>query len=397
MFRGINTPWQDILSEGYRDVRQVQHLFHFSKSELSALLKVQRTFPFFTNPYYLSLIDTDDPKDPIRMMSIPNLAEASAGGSFDTSGEKENTVLTGLQHKYPETALVLSTNQCAMYCRFCFRKRMIGLSKGETPGHITEIASYIRAHEEISSVLISGGDAFMNSNETIRFYLESLSGIPHLDLIRFGTRTPVVLPQRITSDLELLSILGKYCKEKRIYVVTQFNHPREVTKESAAAVDHLMALGIPVRNQTVLLRGINDDPEILGLLLKRLTAIGVQPYYVFQCRPVRGVKGRFQVPLPKGADIVQAAASRQNGLGKSFRYALSHEEGKIEILGRIDGRNMMFRYHQAKSPKNADRSSRGRSKRISAGSEFLSVKRAPLSAVFLPIAGPFLFFIAQCP
>lgn len=350
MFRGINTPWQDILSEGYRDVRQVQHLFHFSKSELSALLKVQRTFPFFTNPYYLSLIDTDDPKDPIRMMSIPNLAEASAGGSFDTSGEKENTVLTGLQHKYPETALVLSTNQCAMYCRFCFRKRMIGLSKGETPGHITEIASYIRAHEEISSVLISGGDAFMNSNETIRFYLESLSGIPHLDLIRFGTRTPVVLPQRITSDLELLSILGKYCKEKRIYVVTQFNHPREVTKESAAAVDHLMALGIPVRNQTVLLRGINDDPEILGLLLKRLTAIGVQPYYVFQCRPVRGVKGRFQVPLPKGADIVQAAASRQNGLGKSFRYALSHEEGKIEILGRIDGRNMMFRYHQAKSP-----------------------------------------------
>ena len=341
--------WKTLISQGYSDIRDLQGTFHLSDEDVLALREVQQTFPMFVNPYYLSLIDPDDPKDPIRKMSIPDVLEADRSGSLDTSGEQSNTVMTGLQHKYHATALILSTNQCAMYCRHCFRRRMVGLNEDEVSRHLDEMFSYIREHEEISNVLISGGDAFMNSNDTIRRYLDGLCDIAHLDLIRFGTRTPVTLPQRITGDDELLGILGEYAGRKRIYVVTQFNHPREITKESTDAVDRLLRLGIPVRNQTVLLRGVNDDARTLGTLLRQLTTIGVIPYYVFQCRPVAGVVNRFQVPMREGYRIVEQAKNMQNGQGKCFRFVLSHVTGKIEILGPAQGGDMLFKYHQAKA------------------------------------------------
>lgn len=266
-------------------------------------------------------------------------------------------LLTFQQHKYNETVLLLSTNQCAMYCRHCFRKRLVGLTEDEICSKIGEITSYILKHPEINNVLISGGDAFMNSNETISRYLSALCSIPHLDFIRFGTRTPVVLPQRITSDSELTDLLRIYSQKKKIYVVTQFNHPKEITYESTAAVEALLTNGIPVRNQTVLLKGVNDDSSVLGQLLRQLTSIGVLPYYVFQCRPVTGVMNHFQVPLRRGYRIVQDASQMQNGQGKSFRFMMSHVSGKIEILGPLDGdhENMLFKYHQAKDPADAGR------------------------------------------
>lgn len=341
--------WKTLISQGHSDIRDLQGTFGLSDEDVSVVREIQRTFPMFVNPYYLSLIDPNDPEDPIRKMSIPDVSEVDQSGSLDTSGEQSNTVMVGLQHKYRETALILSTNQCAMYCRHCFRRRMVGLDEDETSRHLDGMFSYIREHEEISNVLISGGDAFMNSNDTIRRYLDGLCGIAHLDLIRLGTRTPVTLPQRITADDELLGILEEYSGRKKLYVVTQFNHPREVTPESTDAVDRLLRLGIPVRNQAVLLRGVNDDARTLGALLRELTAIGVIPYYVFQCRPVAGVIHRFQVPLSEGYRIVEQAKDMQSGQGKCFRFVLSHVTGKIEILGPIQGEGMLFKYHQAKA------------------------------------------------
>lgn len=347
--------WHTLLAEGYDRVEKLQECIPFSRGEIPLLQGIQEQFPVFVNPYYLSLIDREDPEDPIRKMSVPGLQELSRTGSFDTSGEQSNTVMAGLQHKYRETALILSTNRCAMYCRHCFRKRLVGLSEEEICDRIGDITAYIQEHTGISNVLISGGDAFMNSNETIRRYLSALCDIPHLDLIRFGTRTPVVLPQRITSDPELTDLLKHYGQKKRIYVVTQFNHPKEITPEAAACVSLLLSIGIPVRNQTVLLRGVNDDIQTMGLLMKKLTGIGVIPYYVFQCRPVIGVMDHFQVPLLKGYEIVQGAMRLQNGQGKSFRYMLSHVTGKIEILGTLEDGRMLFKYHQAKDPADAGR------------------------------------------
>lgn len=347
--------WESLLAKGHHDIETLRSMFDFSDNEIQSLKKIQDQFPIFINPYYLSLIDLKDPEDPIRKMSIPGVYELNRSGSFDTSGEQSNTVLPGLQHKYKETALILSTNQCAMYCRHCFRKRLVGASEEEICGQLGSIASYIREHPEISNVLVSGGDAFMNSNDTIAQYLQVLSDIPHLDFIRFGTRVPVVLPQRITSDEELSDIFKEYSPKKKIYVVTQFNHPREVTAESAAAIGKLLSIGIPVRNQTVLLKGVNDDSHVMGQLMRQLTAIGIIPYYIFQCRPVTGVMNHFQVPLKKGFQIVQDAMQMQNGQGKSFRFMLSHVSGKVEILGMIDEQRMLFKYHQAKAPSDAGR------------------------------------------
>ena len=349
------TDWKELLDNGYDDVRELAGRLHITEEELPALCKIQDMFPMFVNPYYLSLVDENDPEDPVRKLCIPADAELKAGGEMDTSGEHDNTVMTGMQHKYDATVLILSTNQCAMYCRHCFRKRLVGLSGDEIAEYISDMAQYVREHKEINNVLVSGGDAFLNSNGTIRKYLEEFSGIEHLNLLRFGSRTPVVLPQRITTDLELVDMLTEYGKKIQIYVVTQFNHPNELTSEAREAVHTLMRAGIVVKNQTVLLKGVNDRPEVLGKLLQETTAMGIIPYYVFQCRPVTGVHSQFQVPLHEAYRVVEGAKQMQSGQGKCFRYVLSHVTGKIEILGETGDGNMLFKYHQAKYEKDRGR------------------------------------------
>ncbi len=347
--------WKKTLQQNYQNGDDVKDFLHLSEEEAQVMNKISEEYPMFTNSYYLSLVDPADPNDPIRKMSIPSAWELEVGGDEDTSGEGSNTVLPGMQHKYSQTALILSTSQCSMYCRHCFRKRMVGLTDDEIAKHLDEMVQYVQAHPEINNILISGGDAFLNSNERIAEYLEKFSCLPQLDFIRFGTRTPVVLPQRITEDPELLNILAHYSEKKQLYVVTQFNHPREVTPEAIAAVKTLMKLGIVVKNQTVLLKEINDDPAVLGELLSRLSACGVVPYYVFQCRPVRGVLNHFQVPFERGFEIVDQARSMQNGQGKCIRYAMSHPTGKIEIIGKAPNGQMVFKYHQAKHAEDANR------------------------------------------
>jgi len=332
-------------------VKQLLKHANLSPNEARRLEEIVQVHPMRISPYYLSLVDWNDPDDPIRRMAVPSDEELNLEGFYDTSGEAENTKVHGLQHKYSETALILVTNRCAMYCRHCFRKRLVGLQTEEILRHFEEAADYIAEHKEINNVLISGGDPLVLKNEIIERFLEKLEKIDHIDFIRIGSRVPVTLPERL-SDKKLQAIFRKYSRSnKRLYVVTHFNHPREITPQSTQAVSNLLKAGVLVSNQTVLLRGVNDNPHTLATLMNKLVSIGVAPYYVFQCRPVKRVKHHFQIPICEGVRIVEKAKAKCSGLGKRFKYIMSHKTGKIEIIGAMDG-EIYFKYHEAKDREN---------------------------------------------
>jgi lysine 2,3-aminomutase len=319
--------------------------------EEEKLKQVIQIHPMRISPYYMSLINWGDPHDPMKKIAVPSFEELNPEGFYDTSGEAENTKMPGLQHKYAETALILATNRCATYCRHCFRKRLVGLPSEEILKRFEDAADYIAQHEEINNVLISGGDPLVLKNEIIERFLEVLTKIDHLRFIRFGSRTPVTLPSRF-ADPKILALFKKYSRiDKRLYVVTQFNHPREITPQSISAVSNLIESGVLLSNQTVLLRGVNDDPETLASLMNSLVSIGVTPYYVFQCRPVKRVKHHFQVPICEGVRIVEKAKANCNGHSKRFKYVMSHKTGKIEILGIMNG-DIYFKCHEAKDRAN---------------------------------------------
>ena len=340
-----------VLEKSISSVEELANYLDLSSNEKEQLEQVVQIHPMRVSPYYLSLINWNDPHDPLRKMVVPSVEELNLEGFYDTSGEAENTKMPGLQHKYAETALILATNRCATYCRYCFRKRLVGLPTEEIVKRFEDAAEYVEKHREINNVLISGGDPLVLSNEVLERFLEKLTKIEHLSYIRFGSKTPVTLPSRL-SDPELLALFKKYSHmDKRLYVVTQFNHPREITPQSVSAVSNLINAGVLLSNQTVLLRGVNDDPDTLATLMERLVSIGVAPYYVFQCRPVKRVKSHFQVPICEGVRILEKAKANCNGHSKRFKYAMSHKTGKIEILGIIDG-EIYFKYHQAKDRKN---------------------------------------------
>ena len=337
---------------GFRTLEEVERAFgvKIPPSEKEKLKEVVEKHPMFIPDYYAKLIDWEDPNDPVKNIIFPNLDELDVSGSYDTSGEKENTVLTGLQHKYRETALLLVTNRCAGYCRHCFRKRLVGIPTDETLKLFDKAVEYIKEHPEITNVLISGGDPLVLPTEVIGYFLEELSKVPHLKFIRFGSRVPVFYPMRIYEDKELLKLFSEYSTpERRVYLVTHFNHPKEVTEEARRAVDALIRSGVPVSNQTVLLKGVNDDPQTLATLMKEITSAGVIPYYVFQCRPVKRVKSHFQLPLKEGYEVVEKAKQQLDGHAKRFKYIMSHKTGKIEIVGVI-GDYIFLKYHQAKEP-----------------------------------------------
>jgi lysine 2,3-aminomutase len=344
-------PEHEELENIISSVEKVAHKLGLSPDETEQMKQVAEIHPMSISPYYLSLIDCNDPNDPIRKMAVPSREELNPEGVYDTSGEAENTKMPGLQHKYAETALILSTNRCAVYCRHCFRKRLVGLPTEEIVKRFEDAAEYIENHTEINNVLVSGGDPLVLSNEVIETFLKLLTRIDHVSFIRFGSRAPVTLPSRF-SDPKLLALFKKYSQmDKRVYVVTQFNHPREITVQSVSAVNKVLNAGVLMSNQTVLLKGVNDNPETLATLMGKLVSIGVAPYYVFQCRPVKRVKSHFQVPICEGVRIVEKAKAKCNGHSKRFKYAMSHRTGKIEILGIMNG-EIYFKYHEAKDREN---------------------------------------------
>ncbi|MFH1675803.1 MAG: KamA family radical SAM protein [bacterium] len=328
------------------DLNEVHQL---SYEERENLERVALKFGFLANSYYLSLINWDDPDDPIRKMIIPDLQELDGDGSFDASQESKVTVRRGIEHKYERTALILSTRACGSICRFCFRKRLFIKGNSEIAIDLTEAFEYIRDHSEISNVLITGGDSLMLPTGRIARILVQLRAIPHVKSIRFGTRLLAINPFRIIDDPSLLELFRKYSyPDARIYIVNHFNHPREITDHSIEAVRRLIANGLVLLNQTPLLNGINDDPDILAELFTKLSHIGVAPYYIFQCRPTVG-NGHFKVPFKRGIDIIEGARKQVSGLAKRARYVGSHATGKIEIIG-YDAEHMYFKYLQSKDP-----------------------------------------------
>jgi KamA family protein len=355
MEASVELRWQDELNNNVTTLQELKEYIDLDDAEEKKLQKVIHEHPMSIPRYYLSLINPVDPNDPIRKMAVPAPEELDLDGSYDTSGERKNTKFPGLQHKYVNTVLLLAANVCSMYCRHCFRKRMVGLTNDEIMGRFHEAYTYIAGKPEVNNVLISGGDSLILPTHVLGRFLAELSRLPHLDYIRFGSRMAVTFPERILNDPELLELFRAYSKKnKRIYLHTQFNHPREITPQAIEAVDRVIRSGVVINNQTVLLRDVNDTSEVLADLQRKLVRIGVNPYYVFQCRPVKRVKNHFQVPLVEGYRIVARARGMLDGLSKRFRYAMSHESGKIEILG-ILGDEMFFKYQQARAPQDASK------------------------------------------
>jgi len=315
---------------------------------------VSEMFSFRANDYYLSLIDFTDPKDPIARIVIPDSEELKEWTGLDASHEDLYTKVPGLQHKYTSTAVLLVSNVCGGFCRFCFRKRLFLDENEEVAVDLTEAYDYIRRHPSITNVLLSGGDPFMLSTKRLGEIIRTLREIEHVQIIRIGTKIPAFNPFRITEDPGLLDLIRTYStRDKRIYVMTQFNHPRELTQEAIKALDLLSAAGAVTANQTPLIRGVNDDPDTLAYLFRKLSFVGVAPYYVFQCRPVHG-NFAYAVPVELSFEIFREAKRFVSGLGKRAKLIMSHVTGKIEIIGKSEGYTY-FKYHQAVDQRDASR------------------------------------------
>ena len=261
-------------------------------------------------PYYISLIDPDDPHDPVRRQAIPTAAELcqSPADLLDPLHEDADSPAPGLTHRYPDRVLLLITDQCSMYCRHCTRRRFAGQKDAGLPVDQIDLAiDYIAAHPEVRDVLLSGGDALLVSDERLEYIIGRLRAIPHVEIVRIGSRTPVVLPQRITP--ELCNMLKKY---HPVWLNTHFNHPNEITAESAAACARLADAGVPLGNQSVLLAGVNDCVHVMKKLVNELVRIRVRPYYIYQCDLSMGLE-HFRTPVSKGIEIIEALRGHTSG------------------------------------------------------------------------------------
>jgi len=327
-------------------ISRLDKISGLSESERSELRDVCRHHAFRANDYYLSLINWDDPGDPVRRIIIPDRAELEPWGCLDASNEKLYTKVPGLEHKYEHTAVLLVNNVCGGYCRFCFRKRIFMDNNDEAARDISEGLKYIRAHRELNNILVTGGDPLVLSTKKLENIISRLREIDHVRIIRIGTKMPAFNPFRIINDPSLLEMLETYSTlEKKIYVMVHFNHPRELTESAVLALHLILKAGIVTANQTPMIRGINDSPEVLGALFDRLSFIGVPPYYVFQCRPTQGNR-HLTVPVERAYEIHEQAKMRGSGLAKRSRFTMSHSLGKIEVLGLTE-ENIIFKFHRA--------------------------------------------------
>lgn len=325
-----------------------------SLAERQDLSEVVAKYPLKCTHYYFNLIDLSDPNDPLARIVLPHTDELKEWewGALDPSNEKAYTVLEGLQHKYDSTVLLLASNVCAGLCRYCFRKRLfLDGGRPEVLRDIDGAIRYIRLHTEITNVILSGGDALMLSTAKLKEWIRRLREIPHVQIIRLGTKVPAYFPQRITSDPELLELIARYSTpEKKIYIMAHFDHPRELTEEALEACHQLIRAGAIVVNQTPLIRGVNDDPQVLADLFRKLSFVGVAPYYVFQCRPTVGNRP-YAVPIEEGYQIFETARGLCSGLAKRARFTMSHELGKIEIVALTE-EYIVFKFHRAADNRN---------------------------------------------
>ncbi len=302
--------WKWQLANRITTAEELEKLIRLSPAEKSDIAQSLSLFRMAITPYYASLMDKEDPHCPIRMQMIPSAAER-VRGEFDLEdplGEIKYNPAPNVVRRYPDRALLLVTMQCAAYCRHCTRRRVVGSTDCTISSEQLQVAlDYIERTTEIRDVLISGGDPFILPTSVLEKIIAKVRAIKHVEIIRIGTRVPVVLPMRI--DKELTDMLKKY---HPIWVNTHFNHPKELTPEAAEACQALVDAGIPVGNQTVLLKGINDDAEILKKLFLGLVKARVRPYYLFQCDLSVGIS-HFRTPVEKGIEIMHSLTSSISG------------------------------------------------------------------------------------
>jgi lysine 2,3-aminomutase len=323
--------WQS--QNAIRSVRQLRHLLPFSPQELEAIGELEAEYKLAIPPYYFSLINPDDPDDPIRLQSVTSGREAVSSSGYeleDPLEEDKDSPVPGLTHRYPDRVLLVTTHVCTMYCRFCTRKRATMVRGGwdAISRNDERMIEYVRDHPQIRDVIVSGGDPLTLPAAKLKFFLDSLREIPHVDVIRIGTRVPVTLPQRLY-DQSLIDLLAS---AEKVWIQTHFNHPREVTPEAARVCKALLAAGMPINNHTVLLKGVNDDLETMRRLLRALLRIKVRPYYLFHCDPVIGA-GHFRTSVWKGLEIMEGLRGHLSGLGiPTYVVDSPHGGGKIPLM-----------------------------------------------------------------
>ncbi len=363
--------WKDVTKEKWNDwhwqvanriisIDDLSQVVNLTENEIKGVEKCLKSLRMAITPYYAILMDPDNPDCPIRRQAIPTVQELKKGpyDMTDPLYEDVDSPVRGLTHRYPNRVLFLITDQCAMYCRHCTRRRLAGATdKSRSKDDIESAISYIRRTPAIDDVILSGGDALLLLDDELESIIERLRTISHVKIVRIGTRVPVTMPQRITD--ELLNMLKKY---HPIWLNTQFNHPKEITSDSLQAVQKIADAGIPIGNQSVLLRGINDCPYIMRGLVQRLIEARVRPYYIYQCDLSNGIE-HFRTSVNKGIEIIELLRGHTSGLavptyvldapgggGKISlgpQYMISHLGTKV-ILRNYEG--MIASYAEPKEP-----------------------------------------------
>lgn len=361
-------PWKGVPLEKWNDWKwQISHriftlerlrsIIYLTSTEAEAIRLCQRRFPMAITPYFSSLLDPFNPRCPVWLQCIPTKKEliVSKNDMLDPCGEDRDTVVPNLVHRYPDRVLLLATTRCAVYCRYCTRRRLVGRREVDITGeNLDFIYSYLRRNKKIRDVLISGGDPFLLEDSRLESILRGLRAIRHIEIVRIGTRVPVTLPMRITESL--VAMLQRY---HPLFVSIHFTHPKEITPEVRKACDLLADAGIPLGSQTVLPKGINDRPSIIKSLVHELLKIRVRPYYLYQCDPAMGID-HFKTPISRGIEIIQSLRGITTGYavptyvidapgggGKipvGPNYVLSYENGEMTLrnyLGEI------YHYHEA--------------------------------------------------
>ncbi len=321
--------WRWQMKNRIRNVPQLVNVFPSLRGQ-AELQEVARKYPLAITPYYASLIQNADCSDPVFNMAVPQVQEFHNPPFLceDPLEENDDMPVPGLVHRYPDRALLIATTTCSMYCRHCTRKRVAGTREiSISPLRLQQVVNYLRRTPQVTDVIISGGDPLTMPDEAIDRVLSAIRSVPTVEIIRIGTRVPVVMPMRVTP--ELVSVIRKH---HPVFINTHFNHPNELTSEAAEACGRLVDGGIAMGNQSVLLRGVNDQPQVMEKLCRGLVRMRVKPYYLFQCDLVRGVE-HFRTPLSRGIEIMEYLRGRLSGLAiPSFVVDAPHGGGKIPLL-----------------------------------------------------------------
>ena len=322
--------WKWQLSNRLTTIEQIAQVVNLTEKEKEDIEKVMHGFRVGITPYYASLMDSDDHRCPVRMLAVPVLEEThrSEVDMLDPLHEDEDSPAPGLTHRYPDRVLFLITDQCSMYCRHCTRRRLAGETDGaRSMEDIDKCIEYIRKTPVVRDVLLSGGDCLCVSDKILEEIIKKLREIPHVEIIRLGSRTPVVMPQRITDDL--VNMLKKY---HPIWLNTHFNHPKEMTPDASEALRKLADAGIPLGNQSVLCRGVNDCPHIMRDLVHCLVKNRVRPYYIYQCDLALGIE-HFRTPVSKGIEIIEELRGHTSGYAvPTFVVDAPGGGGKIPVM-----------------------------------------------------------------